>query len=190
MSPDGDDQRRMEAELLSRVAEGDEGAFAELYDRFSPGLYSMALRIVGGSQEAEDVLQEAFHQIWRRATTYEPGRSSAFTWAVMILRNKAIDRLRARRRLSRTLEKAADLNYFSDIDDASAALPLRNEKEARVRSALASIPEDQKQAIGMAFFGGLTHEEIAERLSEPLGTIKARIRRGLLRLRDRLKEKA
>ncbi len=180
----------MEARLLARVGKGDEAAFAELYDRISPGLYSMAVGIMRDPSEAEDVVQETCHQLWRKAATYDLTRSSAFTWAVMILRHKAIDRLRVRQRLQRTTAKAVDLNYFADVDDSSATLPLQRERHEQVRLALAQIPEDQKQAVGLAFFTGLTHEEIAARLREPLGTVKARIRRGLLRLRDYLKEGA
>ena len=188
MNPESESHRQLEAQLLSRVAKGEEAAFAQLYDRFSPGLYSLALRMMREPSEAEDVLQDAFNHIWRKATTYDAARSSAFTWAVMILRNKAIDRLRVRQRLKRTTEKAVELNYFAEVDDTSAAAPMQRELYQRVRAALAQIPEDQKQAISLAFFTELTHEEIAARLSQPLGTIKARIRRGLLQLRNFVKE--
>jgi len=183
-------ERQRDADLVLRVAREDQAAFAELYDRFSPGLYAVALRMVFDAREAEDVIQEAFHQMWRRAQTYDAARSSAFTWAVMIVRHKAIDRLRVRQRIDRTINKAVDLNYFAEIDESSASVPLDQERNTSIRAALEEIPVDQKQAIGLAFFGGLTHEEIALRLDTPLGTVKARIRRGLLRLRDRLKEVA
>jgi RNA polymerase sigma-70 factor (ECF subfamily) len=190
MNPDREAERQLEADLLTRVAQGDEGAFAELYDRMSPGLYGMAVGMMRDPTEAEDVLQEACNQIWLKAASYDAARSSAFTWAAMILRHKAIDRLRVRKRLLRTAAKAVELNYFADIDDTSAALPLQSEQRQRVRQALEQIPDDQKQAISLAFFTELTHEEIAARLSAPLGTVKARIRRGLLRLRDFMKEGA
>ncbi len=190
MNPKSEPDRLLEAQLLTRVAQGEEPAFAELYDRFSTGLYSMALRMVNDAAEAEDVLQETFSHIWRKAATYDATRSSAFTWAVMILRHKAIDRLRVRQRLQRTTDKAIDLNFFASVDDTSASTPLQHELHARVRAALALIPEDQKQAIGLAFFTELTHEEIAAQLKQPLGTVKARIRRGLLRLREFVKEGA
>jgi RNA polymerase sigma-70 factor (ECF subfamily) len=190
MNPDRESDRQLEAQLLTRVAKGDEGAFAQLYDRMSPGLYAMALGMMRDPTEAEDVLQEACNQIWHKAATYEQARSSAFTWATMILRHKAIDRLRVRKRLARTADRAVELNHFAEIDDASATLPFQNERRQQVRQALEQIPDDQKQAISLAFFTELTHEEIAAKLSEPLGTVKARIRRGLLRLRDFLKEGA
>ncbi len=183
--------RQLDAQLMARIARGDEVAFGALYDRFSPGLFSFVLRMVRDEKEAEDVLQEGFAQIWRRAPTYDPARSSAFTWAVMILRNKAIDRLRVRQRLERTLEKATvEFSHFPETDEISSQAAERREEGALVRSALTQIPAEQKQAVEMAFFSGLTHEQIAEKLGAPLGTIKARIRRGLLKLRDFLKEAA
>ena len=183
--------RQIDAQLLGRIASGDEAAFGALYDRFSPGLYSFVLRMTHDEAEAQDVLQEGFAHIWRRASTYDPVRSSPFTWAVMILRNKAIDRMRVRQRQERTLEKATvEFSHFPEADESAAGEPERRDQGMLVRSALTQIPTDQKQAVEMAFFSGLTHEEIAERLGTPLGTIKARIRRGLLKLRDFLKEVA
>ncbi|MEA3209187.1 MAG: hypothetical protein QOE70_2244 [Chthoniobacter sp.] len=191
MTPLNHPERQIDADLLSRVASGDEAAFARLYDRFAPGLFSLVLKMVRDEKEAEDVLQDGFSHIWRRATTYDPARSSAFTWAVMVFRHKAIDRLRMRLRFERIVEKAA--TEFSDApqaDEASAAAPILREQCTLVRSALEQITDEQKLAVELAFFGGLTHEEIAAKLDTPLGTIKARIRRGLLRLRDFLKESA
>lgn len=184
-------ERKLDADLLLRTAAGDEAAFGRLYDRFSPGLYSLVLRMVRDEREAEDVLQDGFSHIWRRASTYDPARSSAFTWAVMVLRNKAIDRLRVRQRLERTVEKVTEeFSHFPDSDDTAALEPVMREERARVRRALGKLPEEQREAVDLAFFGGLTHEQIAEKLGTPLGTIKARIRRGLFRLRDVLKEEA
>lgn len=183
--------RQIDAQLLVRIASGDEVAFGALYDRFSPGLYSFILKMLRDEREAEDVLQEGFAHIWRRASTYDPARSGAFTWAVMILRNKAIDRLGVRQRIERTFEKATiEFSHFPEADESSAGEAERRDQGALVRSALQEIPEEQKQAVELAFFTGLTHEQIAEQLGAPLGTIKARIRRGLLKLRDFLKEDA
>ncbi len=191
MTPAKEADRQLDAQLLARIATGDEAALATLYDRFSPGLFSFVLRMMRDEMEAEDVLQEGFSHIWRRASTYDPVRSSPFTWAVMILRNKAIDRLRVRQRLERTVEKATvEFSHFPEADEASSGEAERRDERKLVRSALAQIPGEQKEAVELAFFGGLTHEEIAEKLGTPLGTIKARIRRGLLKLRDYLKEGA
>jgi RNA polymerase sigma-70 factor (ECF subfamily) len=191
MTSTKDADRQIDAQLLARIAGGDEAAFGSLYDRFSPGLFSFVLKMMHDEKEAEDVLQEGFAHIWRRASTYDPARSSPFTWAVMILRNKAIDRLRVRQRLERTVEKATvEFNHFPEADEAAAGEAERRDESTMVRSALTLIPAEQKQAVELAFFSGLTHEQIAEKLGTPLGTIKARIRRGLLKLRDCLKEVA
>lgn len=188
MSATPNPERQRDVELLALVARGDERAFAQFYQRCADGLYGLALKMMNDSAEAEDVLQDGFSYMWKKADTYDPARSSPFTWAVMIVRNKAIDRLRSRQRQARIVEKATtEFLHFTDADDASAREPVRREQCAEVRAALAEIPGDQKQVVELAFFGGLTHEQIAQRLDAPLGTIKARIRRGLLRMRDHLK---
>jgi RNA polymerase sigma-70 factor (ECF subfamily) len=179
----------LEARLINRIAEGDDVSFNTLYARFSGPLYGMAYRMMNDAKEAEDVLQEGFTYIWRKAATYDPSRSSPFAWAVMITRNKAIDRLRVRQRLEKLREKVtSEEGFYLDKDETSANEPTLRERGALVRSALQDIPPEQRQALELSFFGGLTHEQISERLDTPLGTIKARIRRGLLRLRDCLKE--
>lgn len=189
MTAPSDAERQLDADLLTRIAAGDESAFGRLYDRFAPGLYSLVLRMVRDEKEAEDVLQEGFAHVWRRASTYDPARSSAFTWAVMVFRNKAIDRMRVRQRRDRAVDRASENPLlFPAQDDRSAEVPALHERQAQVRAALAEIPEEQKLAVELAFFGGFTHEQIAEKLGTPLGTIKARIRRGLLRLRESLEE--
>jgi RNA polymerase sigma-70 factor, ECF subfamily len=172
-------------ELLSRIAQGDEAAFARFYDQFAHGLYSLVYKILNDEKETEDVLQEGFAQIWKKASTYDGNRSSAFTWAVMIMRNKAIDHIRSRQRQNRLVEEAA-LEFSHDDDAREDDGVAQNENRTIVRSALNKIPADQRQAIDLAFFSGLTQMQIAEKLGEPLGTVKARIRRGLLKLRESL----
>jgi RNA polymerase sigma-70 factor (ECF subfamily) len=187
--PAQESDNEFEARLINRIAEGDDSAFTALYKRFSGSLYGMAFRMTNDAKEAEDVLQEGFTYIWRKAGTYDPNRSSPFAWAVMITRNKAIDRLRVRQRIEKLRERVtAEETFYQNRDEASADEPTLRERGAIVRSALQDIPLEQRQALELSFFGGLTHEQIAERLDTPLGTIKARIRRGLLRLRDCLKE--
>ena len=191
MSAGKEAEREFDVQLLARTAAGDEAAFAALYDRLAPGLFSMIVKMMHDEKEAEDVLQEGFAHIWRRAAGYDAARSSPFTWAVMILRNKAIDRLRVRQRRERTLEKATvEFAHFAEADEVSSGEAGRRDEGAQVRAALAQIPEEQKCAVELAFFSGLTHEQIAAQLATPLGTIKARIRRGLLKLREVLKEVA
>jgi RNA polymerase sigma-70 factor (ECF subfamily) len=180
-------ESKFEASLISRIADGDESAFATLYGRLSSSLYGMAYRMMNDAKEAEDVLQEGFTYIWRRAGSYDPKRSTAFAWAVMIVRNKAIDRLRVRQRGERLRERA-EQSLIPQRDESSAEEPAFRERSAIVRSALQQIPREQREALELAFFGGMTHEEIADRLTTPLGTIKARIRRGLLKLRESLQE--
>lgn len=176
-----------DAALLARVAGRDAGALAELYDRFAPVLAGVASRILYDARDVEDTLQDVFVQVWERAAVYEPALGSPLAWLVTLTRNRCLDRLRALQRRSRALESLAELCPGpSAAPDAADAAALLAEDGLRVRAALAALPPEQTQAIELAFFGGLTQTEIAERLGEPLGTVKARIRRGLLKLRELL----
>ncbi len=177
--------------LIGRVATGDREAFSLLYDRVSRPLFSLACEMLGDAAEAEDAMQEVALQIWRRAANYDASKSSVFSWSVMMMRSKAIDRLRARGRRERVVSGSvedveAQPELASESEDASDTTARRDEA-TRVRSALQMLPQEQRRAIEMAFFTELTHAEIAAQNDEPLGTIKARIRRGLLRLRETLK---
>lgn len=163
-------------------------AFTEFYRRYAPGLFAMIYQILNEQKEAEDTLQEALVQIWKKAETYDAGRSSVFTWAVMIARHRAIDRVRARVRrqnADQTIIKEFETRPQTDSETAEKNAEQQDEK-ARIRQALGTLPDNQREAIECAFFSGLTHEEVAQRLAAPLGTIKARIRRGLLALREAL----
>ena len=186
---DSGDRARIDADLLRRVAQRDRTAFAALYDRFSRPLYAMALRILNDAREAEDIVQEVFLAMWEKAAVFEPDRGSAFSWAVTLTRNRSIDRIRMRKRRTELLTASSpeELGYASpgDEGDSADALSLK-EKAVTVRAAVAALPADQQRALQLAFFSGLTQQEIAEKLREPLGTIKARIRRGLLKLRATL----
>ena len=176
-------------EMIERIGRGDQSALSALYDRLSRPLYSLALRMLGDAGDAQDALQDVFLQIWSRAATYNPEQSTVFSWTVLLTRSRVIDRLRARKRRLRVVDSATDED--ADVADAStmesaADTADKNDEAARVRSVLNNLPSEQREAIELAFFGDLTHHEIAARLGEPLGTIKARIRRGLLKLRERL----
>lgn len=177
----------VDANLVRQMSAGDEVAFATFYDRFAPGLFSMIYAILHDQKDSEDVLQEAFVQMWKRTATYDATRSSLFTWAVMIARHKAIDRIRSRQRRTRLSEAVANqagpFAVSAPSDQADNALVRTDERE-RVRAALSQLGEGQREAIELAFFGGLTQTQISERLGAPLGTVKARIRRGLLALRE------
>ena len=185
-SPEDDAQAVADQEMMRRLSGGDEAAFAAFYRRFSPGLFSMVYQILQDQKESEDVLQEAFVQMWKKAATYDASRSGLFTWAVMISRNRAIDRLRSRQRRFRTVEAAtAELEAVPPEGGEQADTLLGQfEERTRVRSALVKLPAPQREAIDLAFFGGMTQLEISDKLGTPLGTVKARIRRGLLALRD------
>jgi len=182
-----DDRERVDAQLMQRVARGDRDAFATLYDRFSRPLYSTALRIVQDSAEAQDIVHDAFITIWEKAAAFQTARGTAFSWGVTLVRNRAIDRVRMRRRRAELLAEAApaDLGYAPAEDAPSAGDAAASSDEAvAIRKAVATLPAAQQQALELTFFGGLTQEQIAAKLNEPLGTIKARIRRGLLKLRE------
>ena len=145
----------------------------------------MVYDILRDAKEAEDVVQESFLQMWKKASSYDATRSSLFTWAVMISRNRALDRLRSRQRRSRTVEAAAAESAAAPLQHGEQADELLGDAEerSRIRDALSRLPEAQRNAIDLAFFRGLTQSEISAKMGEPLGTIKARIRRGLLTLR-------
>ncbi len=180
-----------EIQLLRQTAAGDERAFRQLYGRFSSTLYSVVYRITRDDTEAQDVLQEGFLYVWRRAAEFDETRSSPFAWCVMILRHKAIDRLRSRQRFHRLRERAGEeaLATGEEMDLRSADAPALRDQREQVREVLRTVPEDQRRLLELAFFEGLTHEQIAQRTAAPLGTVKTQIRRSLLRMRDSLKKR-
>ena len=170
---------------MRRVLADDETAFSSLYRRFAPGIFSMVYDILHDAKESEDVVQESFVQMWKKASSYDASRSSLFTWAVMISRNRALDRLRSRQRRTRTLDAATAESAAAPLEHGDQADELLGhaEERTRIRKALSRLPEPQRKAIDLAFFRGLTQAEISAKMGEPLGTIKARIRRGLVALR-------
>lgn len=177
-----------DAALLRAAAQGDEAAFATLYDRLARPIFALIVRIIGSRAEAEEVLQEAFVQVWERAPDFRVERGTAFCWAVTIARRKAIDRLRANSRHLHRIAQAAALGERDDVMGPAGAAELAADERGRaVRAALAKLGAPERNAIALAFFDGLTHEEIATALDTPVGTIKARIRRGLLKLQPGLK---
>jgi RNA polymerase sigma-70 factor (ECF subfamily) len=183
------DRQKEDGELISRMAKGDKLACSELYDRFSRPLYSVALRVLNDQAEAEDVVQDVFLTLWEKSAGFDATRGSPFAWAITLTRNRSIDRLRTRRRRATLLDETLveDLPGGTAASDPDSADDLIfKEKSGAVRAALATLPAEQLRALELAFFSGLTQQEIAVRLSEPLGTVKARIRRGLLKLRDTL----
>jgi RNA polymerase sigma-70 factor, ECF subfamily len=171
-----------DADLLRRLARGDRDAVAELYDRHAARVLGLALRIVRDSSDAEDVVQEVFSQAWRTAPNYEASRGTVAGWLLMMARTRAIDRVRAR-------QARRDAGVEPDPETIpSTAVPvpeqiIANQQTARIRGAMVGLPVEQKTALELAYFEGLTQSEIAERLKIPLGTVKTRIRAALAFLR-------
>jgi RNA polymerase sigma-70 factor (ECF subfamily) len=163
--------------LMSRIRAGDEDALGTLHDRYAQVVYSVALRVLGETTQAEDILQEIFLQLWRNPQTFDSSRGSLGAWLAVIARHRAIDYLR-RRRPETDIEDvivAVDSNLEQTAD--------RNIAIGKVRAAVERLPVEQRKPLEMAFFQGLTHSEIASKTGEPLGTIKTRIRAALLTLR-------
>ncbi len=174
---------------LAAMAQGDHVSLNRLYQRRGGALFSMLVRMLNDENEAEECLQDAFVRIWHRAGTFDPARSAPFTWMVMVARGLALSRLRARGRVL-----AARSAYESELASLEVEHldpswhPPESELNTACNHALHRLPDEQRRAIELAFFRGWTHGEIAEATGEPLGTIKARIRRGLLALRSLLKD--
>jgi len=175
-------------DLLRAVSRGDESALAALYDRYRLILFGLILRILHDRQEAEDVLQEAFLQVWRRANDFDPVRGRAFTWLVTIARSRALDRLRSLGSRSRFVE--ADEQVANDEVIDTAYDLVKAEEGEIVRRALGQLPDEQRRTLLLAYFEGLTQAEIAERLGDPLGTVKTRMRSGLIKLRELLRDRS
>ena len=173
-------------DLLHAVARRDETALAALYDRYRLILFGLLVRILNSREEAEDVLQEVFLQVWRRAADFDEQRGRPFTWLVTLTRSRAIDRLRVLAARQRLADSAAQ----ETTDEASDAVAdtLHAEQREIVARALASLPEEQRRTLKLAYFEGLTQSEIATQLGTPLGTVKTRMRAGMMKLRELLGE--
>jgi RNA polymerase sigma-70 factor (ECF subfamily) len=179
-----------QAQLLRRIAAREVEALAEFYEQTAGALFSLAVRILGDASEAEEAIQDVFVQIWEKAASFDAALGAPMHWALTITRHRAIDRLRSRQRRAHLLEEVQSSAPDPSEDAASAPTGLTSDELVAVRAALDSLPAEQRKAIELAFFKGMSHPEIAEALEEPLGTIKARIRRGMLKLRDHLQEYA
>lgn len=176
--------------LIERIRKGDRGAFMVFYDRFSALLFSIAARVLSDRKEAEDILQEVMLAIWNKSGAYDPALGSLSSWAVVLTRNRALDRLRARTRRLRLIEEVALMAEDpQEGTTASAGEVVHGQERAeQLRTAMKDLPSEQRMAIELAFFTGMSQSDIAARLRQPLGTVKARIRRGMLRLREQLGE--
>lgn len=162
---------------MSAIRYGDERAMTELYDRYSALVYSVALRVLGDTGNAEDVLQEVFMQLWRNPDVFDSSRGNLGAWLAVIARNRAIDMLRRRKPDTNLEDVVVSVNH-----DVSAAAD-RSRAMQKVREILGGMPGPQRKALELAYFEGLSHTEIASKTGEPLGTVKTRIRAGLLSLR-------
>jgi RNA polymerase sigma-70 factor (ECF subfamily) len=185
--PDTADLRSLaDEDLMQLLRRGDPRAFEAVYERHSGAAFSLAYRMVGRGNVAEDVVQEAFLSIWRSGARYERARGSVRTWVLGIVHHRAIDQLRRssvhdkRRASDEGIEERLESGERTDVEVA------RRDEAETIRSAMETLPPEQSHVIELAYFGGFTHTEIAEILETPVGTVKGRMRLGLEKLRDRL----
>ena len=184
-APEHDD-RAIELDLLARVAKRERAAFEQLYDRYSNILYATAMKFLKEDADAQDVVQDVFIQIWDKARLYDPAKGKPLTWALTLTRNRSIDRIRAiqrRTRLRDDFEKETVVDESAGVREALSGVDA-SEKSQILRDAVGRLSPEQRNVIELAFFGGFTQSEIADRLGEPLGTVKARARRGLMKLKE------
>ena len=170
--------------LIRRIAEGDRQAFSDFYGRYAGLVFALIRRILGQREEAEEVLQEVFWQVWTEARAYDERRGSPEAWLLNRARSRAIDKLRSIRRRNETFVARLDEQTAAAPPDAVSNPGSRAEEQELVETALALLPDLQRRVIELAFYEGLTQSEIALRLGEPLGTVKTRMRLGLERLRS------
>ncbi|HEV7517617.1 MAG TPA: sigma-70 family RNA polymerase sigma factor [Thermoanaerobaculia bacterium] len=172
--------------LMGRIAAGDRDAFARMFDRHSPAVLGLLVRILGSRSEAEEVLQEVFLQVWRQAGRYEPGRATPRGWMLVLARSRALDSVRSREaRHRREIEVSTEGPPPASPPVGTEGLEER-ERQEQVSSALGLLPPEQRRCIELAFFEGLTQSQIASRLDAPLGTVKSRIHLGMNKLRQAL----
>ena len=176
--------------LLPAVARGDLAAFEELYDRYSPTLYALLLRILSNPDDAQEVLQESFVKVWSNASSYDAARGSEAAFLISIARSRGIDRLRSRKiRGDRENDAGREISVVSSfvVNRTGADDAIQSQERIAVRGALAELPDAQRMALELAYFEGMSQSEIAAKRSEPLGTIKTRMQLGMKKLRERLR---
>ena len=180
-----------EASLIGCIARADRGALRSLYDRLSGHAFAVALRVLGSRSEAEDAMQDGFLDVWTRSARFDPARGSGRTWVLSIIRNRAIDRLRTRGAIARMTDR---VEADGTVGGNRGPTPLEQVESRvareRVQQALAGLTEEQRRVLEMAYFGGLSHSEIAAQLGEPLGTIKSRVRAAMEKLEHMLPAEA
>jgi RNA polymerase sigma-70 factor (ECF subfamily) len=186
LTPKDSSEVSLDATLVRRLLQQDVGSFEQLYDRHSRIVYALVLRIVQQASTAEEVVQDVFLQLWRNAEQYDSKRGAFVPWLMTLARNRALDHLRLKSERQRRREnQTEELPPIIDLPQLEKALDEKRRAE-RVRTLMGSLSPQQKKAIELAYFEGLSHTEIAETLKEPLGTVKSWIRNGLLRLKEGL----
>ena len=172
-------------QLLSLVAQGDQAAFAKLYDQMAPRVLGLVRRLLRDHAQSEEVTQEIFLEIWQNATRYDSSKGGASTWIMTMSHRRAVDRVRASQASRDRDTKIGIRDYDADYDNVSETVQTRIEHE-RVEKAMQRLTELQRQAVSLAYYGGYSHSEVANLLSVPIGTVKTRLRDGMIRLRDEL----
>jgi len=184
----GSPSRTDDKKLVRAIVERKQEAVAELYDRFSSLLMALAYRVLGNAQDAEEILQETFLQVWNQAARYDPSRSSVSTWLVLITRSRAIDRLRNRQVQQRTVTAAQQETPTSHTSPTGVGDVLLQERQKRLGEVMSELPSEQRQVLELAFYSGSTQSEIAEQTGIPLGTVKTRTLLAMKKLRAALRE--
>lgn len=177
--------------MLARVLKGDQQAFSQLYDHSSTLLFTLALRILGNREEAVELLQDVYWEVWRKVSRYDVGRGTPVAWLITLTKSRAIDRLRARASRGYQATNSLEAGAAAEVADPGPSpyeTQADQELRAAVEAAVAGLPQAQQQAIELAYYEGLSHAEIASRLNQPLGTVKTRIKLGMSRLRDSLQQ--
>jgi RNA polymerase sigma-70 factor (ECF subfamily) len=172
-------------DLLSRVADGDQSAFSDLYDELSGRVLGLVTRLLKDRAQSEEVTQEVFLEVWQQATRFDRARGTASSWILTMAHRRAVDRIRAAQSSHDRDTKVGIRDFETDFDSVSESVEIRIEHE-RVSRALARLTEFQRQAVQLAYYGGYSHSEMAERLGVPIGTVKTRLRDGMIRLRDEM----
>jgi RNA polymerase sigma-70 factor, ECF subfamily len=187
MTDSGSEQENCLRAYLDEIKKGNAQALGDLYDASAPMLYALALRILANAADAEEVLLDAFEQVWRTASSFDPARGGVWRWLVLLTRSRALDRLRSL--AAKRLHENPGLSEFLDVS-SSAVLPeqivVRNQQQSFIRKALATLPLEQRRVLELAYFSGMTHTEMAALLGLPLGTIKTRVRIAMDKLRTEL----
>jgi len=183
-----DDERTpaaIQQDLLERVSQGDQQAFSKLYDLVSPRVFGLVKRLLRDHAQSEEVTQEVFLEIWQAATRFDPNKGGASTWILTMAHRRAVDRVRSSQSSRDRDTRIGIRDHKVDYDHVSETVEVRIEHE-RVEKAMTRLTELQRQAVSLAYYGGFSHSEVAEMLSVPIGTVKTRLRDGMIRLRDEL----